>query len=174
MHRMACVIYFFIMLPSITLAEHSLKKNERDGIIGVVEKYAAAIACVGEEPVKDIRTLRPFKGNVYSDSPEYLVVWLGNESCEGGTGTSWFEFSIVRMAPNGEYKVDPEKSSPVISMDFNPRNFKRIVSNTENMIVVESSEYAKGDANCCPSLSFRSTLKYDKKGNWRLVSKKRI
>lgn len=143
-------------------------------VLGAANKYASGISCV-EIPAqaKDIAVLVPHR-NDYSTDGKYAVFWAGDIGCAGGSGTVSFNLAIVRVGAGSNFYVDPAASSPIINLEFPTRGLERIAGKTQNTITVDAAEYGPNDANCCPSVRSRYTLRADEKGNWKLVEKRAL
>ncbi len=142
-------------------------------VVKAATSYKDAIACAeGKIGAKDIAALVPYK--TLDDRPDakYAVLWGGDIGCAGGSGTHGTNIAIVTIGAGDSYIVDPLQSSPVIQFESPVRYVNRIVGNTRDSIILEGLEYGPKDANCCPSITVRFTLKLDEKGNWKLVEKK--
>ena len=144
-------------------------------IINSVAGYANAISCPGVkvEP-KQIAALVPYKTLDDRMDAKYAVLWAGDIGCAGGSGTEGTNLSIVTISTGDSYVVDPLLSSPVIQFECPVRFVERIVGNTRDSLILEGKEHGPKDANCCPSILVRFTLRADEKGNWKLVEKKVI
>lgn len=134
-------------------------------------EYGQAVSCMdmeGSEQISPdlIAALRPYRGADDYDDAEYLAFWAGDVGCAGGSGTTGYNAAYVIRGPRGQYYVDPSRSSPLASFEFNTRFLERIVSATHDTLVVEYLDFDEDDSNCCPSLQYRATLKRDKQGNW--------
>jgi hypothetical protein len=142
-------------------------------VLRVANNYASAVSCI-DSPAEanDILALHPYKKREDALDAKFLVFWHGDIGCDGGSGTHTDNVALVRMGSFDSYYVDPTRSSPRIDLEFNTRFLERLVGNTENTIVVDAMEFAKGDSNNFPSLLFRYTLRVDAKGNWKLLDKK--
>lgn len=143
------------------------------GIAKAVNSYRASVSC-GDQVVdaKSIAALSAYKTFDDRMDAKYAVLWTGDIGCAGGSGTSGSNIAIVTVGTGDSYMVDPLLSSPVVSFESPVRNIERIVGNTKDTLILEGKEYGPKDANCCPSLNVRFTLKSDEKGNWKLVDKK--
>jgi hypothetical protein len=142
-------------------------------IIKAATSYSSAIACEdGKIGAKDIAALVPYKTLDDRPAAMYAILWGGDIGCAGGSGTHGTHVSIVMIGAGDSYFVDPLQSSPVIQFESPVRYVSRIVGNTRDSMILEGLEYGPKDANCCPSVPVRFTLKVDEKGNWKLVDKK--
>lgn len=142
-------------------------------IIKAATSYKEAISCseVKIDP-KEIAALVPYKTLDDRMDAKYAVLWVGDIGCAGGSGTSGTNVSIVTISVGDSYTVDPLQSSPVIQFESPVRYVSRIVGNTRDSMILEGLEFGPKDANCCPSIPVRFTLKLDEKGNWKLAEKK--
>lgn len=142
-------------------------------VIKAATSYKEAIACVEDKiGAKDIAALVPYKTLDDRMDAKYAVLWVGDIGCAGGSGTYGTNVSIVTIGAGDSYTVDPLQSSPVIRFESPVRLVSRIVGNTRDSMILEGLEFGPKDANCCPSIPVRFTLKVDEKGNWKLVDKK--
>ncbi len=142
-------------------------------VIKAATSYKDAIACVEDKiGPKDIAALVPYKTLDDQLEAKYAVLWVGDIGCAGGSGTYGTNISIVTIGVGNSYLVDPLQSSPVIRFESPVRLVNRIVGNTRDSMILEGLEFGPKDANCCPSVPVRFTLKVDEKGNWKLVDKK--
>lgn len=144
-------------------------------IIKSVANYQSAISCSDMPPeAKNIAALVPYKTLDDRLNATYAVFWIGDIGCAGGSGTSGENIAIVTVGAADTFVVDPLRSSPTVSLDFPQRGYERIVGNTKDSIIVDAAEHGPNDANCCPSVRFRYTLKLDEKGNWKQIDKKSL
>jgi hypothetical protein len=142
-------------------------------VIKAATNYKDAIACAEDKiGAKDIAALVPYKTPDDQLDAKYAVLWGGDIGCAGGSGTYGTNVSIVTIGVGNSYIVDPHQSSPVIQFESPVRIVSRIVGNTRDSMILEGLEFGPKDANCCPSIPVRFTLKVDEKGNWKLVDKK--
>jgi hypothetical protein len=152
-------------------SEAEIKENA----ITVVKSYAHAIACTDDESgIWSFITLKPWAEYYGREEAEYAVVWNGDVGCLGGSGTSGIQLAIVKIGAGNSYYVDVWSSSPPAKFDFPSRAFESIVANTSDVIVLEAREYGPDDANCCPSLRVRYTLKRDEGADWKLHQRQEI
>jgi len=142
-------------------------------IIKSAKSYQNAISCSDVEiSPKDIAALTPYKTIDDRMDAKYAVLWVGDVGCAGGSGTTGTNISIVTVSIGDSFVVDPHLSSPIIQFESPVRMVSRIVGNTRDTLILEGKEYSDNDANCCPSITVRFTLRVDEKGNWKLVEKK--
>ena len=141
------------------------------GVLVSANNYAHAISCHdGQIEPKDVVTLIPYKTFDDRLDAKYAVLWSGDIGCAGGSGTNYTNISIVNVGPGDSYVVDPHLSSPIVTFESPVRHVDRIVRNTKDSLFLEGKEHGPNDANCCPSITVRFTLKVDKKGDWKLVN----
>ncbi|MBD2326939.1 hypothetical protein [Alkalinema sp. FACHB-956] len=144
-------------------------------VIQAAANYQAAISCNDIPPeAKNIAALVPYRIHEDRMNAMYAVFWSGDIGCNGGSGTTFMNLSIVTVGVADTFIVDPLRSSPAVSIDFPSRGYERIVGNTKDSIIIDAADYGPNDSNCCPSLRFRYTLKLDEKGNWNQVAKKQL
>ena len=170
---LACATF---MLGSFAQNAPSVQEVTKQ-IINSATNYAKAISCNRDElgvDSKDIAALVPYKTLDDRENAKYAVLWTGGigECFIGiGMGNISTNLAIVRIGAGDSYFVDPFESSPAIKFE-SPVRFARLVGNTKDSLILEGMEYTSEDANCCPSRKVRSTLRVDKKGDWKLVEKK--
>ena len=134
-------------------------------------EYGQAVSCSDMESSEQVSStliaaLQPYPGVSEYDDAEYLGFWAGDVGCAGGSGTTGYNAAYVIRSSQGQYYVDPARSSPLVDFEFNTRFLERIVSATQDTLVVEYLDLDEDDSNCCPSLQYRATLKRDQHGNW--------
>jgi len=171
--RLLFTIAGFCVVP-LALAQNAPPIQEiTKQIIKSAQGYANAISCpdVVISP-KEIAALTPYKTLDDRMEAKYAVLWSGDIGCAGGSGTSGTHVSIITVSIGDSFVVDPRLSSPIIQFETPVRTISRIVGNTRDTLILEGKEYADNDANCCPSITVRFTLRVDEKGNWKLVEKK--
>lgn len=173
MKRLLVTIAGFCVMP-LALAQNAPSVQEiTKQIIKSAKGYQNAISCSDAEITpKDIAALTPYKTIDERMDAKYAVLWIGDIGCAGGSGTSGTNVSIVTVGMGDSFVVDPHLSSPIIQFETPVRTITRIVGNTRDTLILEGKEYADNDANCCPSITVRFTLRVDEKGNWKLVEKK--
>ena len=142
-------------------------------------EYGQAVSCSEMESSEQISSsliaaLSPYPGVSEYDNAEYLGFWAGDVGCAGGSGTTGYNAAYVIRSPQGQYYVDPARSTPVVDFEFNTRFLERIVSATQDTLVVEYLDLDEDDSNCCPSLQYRATLKRDKQGNWTQIKRQAL
>lgn len=143
-------------------------------IINVVSRYGSSIGCLEAGPeAKDIAALTPFKSMMQRDDAKFAVLWVGDIGCAGGSGTISYNLAIVKVGAGNNFYVDPWQSEPAITTEI-PRAIERIVGATNDTLILDTLDYGENDANCCPSIRERITIKSDKEGNWKLINKKRL
>jgi hypothetical protein len=142
-------------------------------VIRAVTNYKSAISCseTKVEP-KDIAALIPYKSSDDRLDATYAVLWTGDIGCAGGSGTEATHIALVTIGAGDSYLVDPLRSSPTASFDSPTQYIQRLVGNTRDTLVLEGKEHGPKDANCCPSIPVRFTLRLSDKGNWKLTEKK--
>ncbi|AQR65088.1 hypothetical protein BXU06_08450 [Aquaspirillum sp. LM1] len=154
------------------LAGVSVQEINR-GVLKAATNYANGISCVdAPATAKDILALKPIRTPDDASEAEFLVTWVGDIGCNGGSGTVGTNFAIVKVGSGGSFYVDPLRSSPAISVALNTRFVERLVGNTRDTIVVDAADFGPNDSNQWPTLRFRYTLKVDAKGNWKQVERK--
>ena len=163
-----------LTLPSIA---QSLPNTQSitSKVIKATTNYQAAISCSDLQPEpKNIAALVPYKTFDDRINATYAAFWVGDIGCAGGSSTSGVNVAIVTVGAADTFLVDPLRSSPAVSVEFPSRGYERIVGNTKDSIIIDAAEHGPNDANCCPSIRFRYTLKLDEKGNWKQTEKKSL
>lgn len=134
-------------------------------VVDVASSYARAVACQASEIVPtDVVALSQYTSWEDRDDAEYLVFWVGDIGCLGGSMTATLNVTTVVISTGDSYVVDLERSSPSVTVDASSGS--KIVGNAAGTIFMETYEYADGDANCCPSITKRVALTRDSSGNW--------
>lgn len=139
------------------------------GVASAVERYANAVACKGVR-VSPADVLLLTNGNEGVALPKYAVLWVGDMTCFGGSGTDKTNLAIATFN-TGQYVVQPELSSPVVAFESPVRIVTNVVSHSARNLVLEGMEYGPGDPQSTPSVPVRFILRVDGKGNWKLVDK---
>ena len=168
---LACATF---MLGSFAQNAPSVQEVTKQ-VINSATNYAKAISCnTSKIDSKDIAALVPYKTFDDRENAKYAVLWSGAIGCSGGGlggGAASTNLAIVRIGAGDSYVVDPFESSPAIKFEP-PIRSAGLVGNTKDSLIFEGMEHASEDPNCCPSIKVRSTLRVDKKGDWKLVEKK--
>jgi hypothetical protein len=169
---LACVLFLpFSARSQPADTEMSVQEITRRAL-EAANAYAKGVSCVEAPANADgIAALTPYKKEVALDAA-FLVFWVGDIGCNGGSATVTFNAALVRVGSFDSFYVDPQRSSPAINLQFNTRFMERLVGNTKDTIVVDADELASNDANCCASLRYRITLQVDKSGNWKEIKRK--
>lgn len=167
----ACALGPLLAAPAIA-AEPALPPEAAARVVQAVTRYAQAIACpdVRVDPALVAPLHRPAPDEDAS-AAKFAALWLGDVGCQGGTGTAGAQIAVVTVGASDTYVVDPRQSSPVVAFDSPVRFVERILGHTEDSLQLQGKGYAPKDANCCPTLDLRFTLKADARGNWRLLGK---
>lgn len=148
-------------------------KDITAGVIRAATNYATGIACTESKiEARHIAALTPYKNFDDRMDAKYAVLWTGDIGCLGGSGTNGTHISIVTVGTGDSYIVDPLKSSPAINFESPVRYIEKIVGNTRDSLILEGMEYGPEDANCCPSINIRFTLKATQNGDWKLAEKR--
>lgn len=165
--RLALAAAFMAALPAH--AETVTPEAARAGVANAVERYAMAVACpVGKIRPADVLLLSSGKEGVVL--PKYAVLWAGDMTCFGGSGSEQTQLTIATFN-TGQFVVQPELSTPVIAFESPVRFIERVVSYSSRNLVLEGKEYGPGDPQSTPTVPVRFILRVDAKGNWRLVDK---
>jgi hypothetical protein len=141
----------------------------RTGVAGAVERYANAIACVGVKVSPD-DVLMLTAGYPAAPLARYAVLWVGDMTCYGGSGTEKTYLAIATQN-SGQYLVQPELSSPVVAFESPVRLVRRVVSHSAKNLVLEGMEHGPGDPPSAPTVPVRFILRLDGKGDWKLADK---
>jgi hypothetical protein len=141
-----------------------------------VDHYTASIACErGPTQPKDIAALLPYKlAGDRDDEALWAVLWHGDIGCRGGSGTSTQSIALVRLHIADTFLVDPAMSSPQVRFDVPVKYVDHLVGNTGDTLVLEGMDYGDHDAQCCPSVRKRFTMKMDEQGNWKTLRQRVI
>lgn len=167
LHRLVLAAACAAALPA--QAEMVALEAARVGVASAVERYASAVACpIGRIRPDDVLQLSPGKEGVVL--PKYAVLWAGDMTCYGGSGSEQTQLTIATVN-SGQFVVQPELSSPVIAFESPVRFVERVVSYSSRNLVLEGKEYGPGDPQSTPTVPVRFILRVDAKGNWRLVDK---
>lgn len=147
-------------------------KAQTKAILAVVKHYSAAIACSDVAPdANSIAAMIPYKSFDNREDAKFAVIWHGDIGCLGGSGTSSARIAVVKVGAGDSFYVNPSESSPQVDEGL-PRYVEKVVGATADSITVDVRDYGDKDANCCPSLRKRLTLRQSAKGNWAVVSTK--
>lgn len=164
------------LISSISTAQDAPQvETITKGIIAAASAYQNAISCSESRiQAKDIAALIPWKTFDDRMDAKYAVLLTGDIGCAGGSGTNYTYIAMISIGSGNSFVVDPSHSSPVIAFESPARYVARLVGNTRDTLILEGYEFGPNDANCCPSINLRFTLRVDAKGNWKLVEKKVI
>lgn len=178
MNKSISLLVAAVMLPFSAMANDPEVPSEaeiREQAIAVVKNYAHAISCTDDEyGIWEFITLEPWTDYYAREQSEFGVIWSGDVTCAGGSGTRGIQLAIVKVGAGNTYYVDPWRSSPPAEFEFYSRSFSGVVANTSDVIVLEALEHGPDDANCCPSQPVRYTLKRDDDRNWKLHQRQEI
>lgn len=144
-------------------------------IIRVVNLYAEAIACLPDENLsgRDIAAMSPLKDMDLREEAKFAVVWRGDIGCAGGSGTTGAHLAVVKVGAGDSFYVDAYESEPTVDAGL-PRAIEKIVGATKDSLILDVLDYGDKDANCCPSLRTRITLKQLQNGKWQKVATKKM
>jgi hypothetical protein len=159
-------------LASVPVRKHPGLTNEEviRRVLDAAHSYAEGISCVdGPSTPNDIVTLKPYEKDDPLDS-EFLVFWVGDVGCNGGSATTTQNIALVRVGSFNQFYVDPLRSSPAVGLPVG--QIAKIIGNTTDSITLETLEYAESDAHCCPSVRYQVTLQVDKNGQWNEIKRK--
>ena len=142
------------------------ERTEKMMALKVLKKYSETVACSTNFYLENKKPLSYFLKNVFTiqrnneyGTATYFVWWSGDMECTGGSGANSSYVSKV-------YRDDSSKPFLVINDDAFEKAFSKINSrfiesitqlDTSHFSVV-ASKYAKGDANCCPSLKYQFSI----------------
>ncbi len=154
-----------VLFSPMTSAGDVLSPVEIDQkIIKSVTAYVNAISCPeGEIEAKNIIPLVPYTHIEDRSDAKYVVLSAGDIGCVGGSGSWGTHLSFVTIGAGNTFVVDPLRSSPAIQFESPVRLVERIVGHTAVSLTLEGNAYGQNDANCCPSVRERFTLRLDKK-----------
>jgi hypothetical protein len=98
----------------------------------------------------------------------YLVFAYTDVGCQGGSGGgAVLPVTVEKNMSSSAFYVIPELSGPEIQIDgVNLWSLESVRALDARHIEVVWSEYAEGDANCCPSINNKTMLEKDENGNW--------
>lgn len=144
-------------------------------VLSAANSYAKAISCVEELATpQTIFALDPLNTEEDFDEAKYLVFWIGDVGCFGGSGTVGFHHAVVRANHRGNFYVDSLHSSPAID-GVESRFIQKFVGNSKDTMVVDQLEHDEQDGNNFPSLKYRVTYQIDdNSGKWKLLEKKKL
>lgn len=144
---------------------------QTSSIIEVVNFYARAVACGSENALsgKDIAAMTPLTDMDKREDAKFAVIWYGDFGCQGGSGTTAARLAIVGVGSGDTFYVNPYESEPAQDAGL-PRSVEKIVGATKDTLIFDVRDYASNDANCCPSLRKRVTIKQLPSGKWQRIS----
>lgn len=144
-------------------------------VLSAANGYAKAVSCIDSLATpQTIFALTPAKTRDDFYDAKYLVFWVGDVGCNGGSGTVTFNHAVVRASFSGHFYVDPLHSSPAIG-GVESRFVEKFVGNSKNTMVVDQLEHNDRDANNFPSLKYRVTYQIDdNSGEWKIIEKKKL
>ncbi|QJD58412.1 hypothetical protein HG264_05560 [Pseudomonas sp. gcc21] len=178
MNKLNALLIAGLLFPAISFASDPKPPSEAEiqaAAIAVTKNYANAVACTEDEyGIWSFLTLQPWTDYYAREDAEFAVIWSGDVGCAGGSGTVGVNLAIVKVGAGNSYYVDARDSSPPAEFEFYSRSFESVVANTSDVIVLEAFEHGRDDANCCPSLRVRYTLKRDENRDWKLHQRQEI
>lgn len=164
------------LLCGPAFAQYELRKPpsvaaQTKAIIEVVNLYARAVACEsdGELSGKNIAAMTPLTDMDKREDAKFAVIWYGDFGCQGGSGTTAARLAIVGVGSGDTFYVNPYESEPATNAGL-PRSVEKIVGATKDTLIFDVRDYGKDDANCCPTLRNRVTIKQLANGKWQRVS----
>ena len=168
--KVSISFFLFILSPNISVAQSILSGEEiNKRVINAARKYQDAISC-SEIPIKpkDVVPLVSLKSTEERFMVAYAVLWVGDIGCSGGTGSAGSYISIVGVAFDDYFYVDPSRSSPQVEFGGPAKLITKISRYSHDTLLVEGKKASQNDPNCCPSINVKYKLKADAKGNWKL------
>lgn len=140
-------------------------------IVEVVNLYARAVGCAPDDQLsgKNIAAMTPLTDMDMREDAKFAVIWYGDFGCQGGSGTTAARLAIVGVGSGDTFYVNPYESEPASDAGL-PRSVEKIVGATKDTLILDVLDYGKNDANCCPSLRKRVTIKQLSNGKWQRVS----
>lgn len=156
-----------LFVPMAAIAQQPVSPREvTEMVVDTANAYARAVSCQGEEvKPENVVVISPFTSTDDRDSADYAVIWHGDIGCSGGNFTVSTNIARIKIGIGNSYYVDLEKSSPKVDLGIGRDG--SLVGATHNTLIFETTEYADGDANCCPSITKRIVLQEDENGNWK-------
>ena len=161
-----------VLLFSLGLMEASSNK-EKEEVLKVIKNYANSVACAttfdipdGGTSIKDV--ILAYKDNFGETS--YFVLWGGDISCAGGTGTSSYYISEVGKYRDTNPFLVIQRDVFSFLEDINFRAIIRFKKLDENKYEIVSIDYGNDDSNCCPSLKQKYIVS-QVKGSWKVLEK---
>ena len=103
-----------------------------------------------------------YKGDINNDGEIDIIVPVNTEGGGGGGNVWWLDYFIFLKQKNSTYKFAIEKNnweSEITGCSDN--GFMHIDRIEKSIIYAESSCYTSEDGRCCPSLSFKTKLKFE-------------
>jgi hypothetical protein len=164
----AAAVLGWVMSVSVH-AEAVAPPDAQAGVASAVERYANAVACPGVK-VRPDDVLMLSSGYQGAYLARYAVLWRGDMTCFRNAGTVQTYLAIATFN-TGQYVVQPELSSPVITFESPVRVVTRVVRYGARILVLEGNEDGPGDGDSAPSVPVRFILRLDAAGNWKLVDK---
>lgn len=164
---------FVLLTPFAAFGQDAPSKDEvHKKVAAKVLAYGKSIGCLHNPNIK-IVDLVPFDGQNRYEA-RYIVLWNGDIQCHGGSGAEFTRVALVRIGIANRFYVDAKNSSPNVEFESAANHVDKVVTHTKNTISLEGMVGDEDDAACCPSVRIRYKLKMDDKGNWKLVSKKKV
>lgn len=156
-------IILLLLLCTFIYAKIITEAEEKMIVLQLLKTYSKTVACNLLIDEKNIFTIE--RDTEYGLAT-YYAVWSGDKGCRGGSSTTSFYISeIHRDNSNRPFLVINDNAFGKHFSEINTRfieSVKQLNSNNFRIIVLQ---YAKGDANCCPSLKYQYTVS-KKYGEW--------
>lgn len=171
------IIFSVACLPAF--AEENIDKTcVKNQALKVAKEYANSIACNTSIEKKNLIALRSWNTDDAEDRgyAKYALVWHGDIGCNGGSGTTTWNISIIKIGVGDYFFVDAAKSSPMGRVQLPVKPDIKIVKFSESNITVQTKveDKAVEGRGCCEWTRVELQLKIDKNGNWNLANKKKL
>lgn len=169
------LIFSVACLPAF--ADEKVDKTwVKNKAFNAAKKYAESIACETSIDKKNLIALRPWKIDDIEDRSyaKYALIWHGDIGCNGGSGTTTWNISIIQIGVGSNFVINPAISSPMVRVPLPYKSGIQIMKATESTITVRTRVEESSDNGCCDSIIVDLKLKADKHGNWDLVNRKNL
>ena len=165
--KTALLVVLLLSIPAVSTAQDAPSPREiTTQVVKTATAYANAISCQGNEiGPEDVVSISPYTSIEDRPEAEYVVIWRGDIDCLGGNATTTTNLTSIKIGIGDSYVVDLARSSPAIQFDAGLE--ASLVGSAKDTLIFEKYEYVEGDANCCPSIKKRITLRADQQGNWK-------
>jgi len=147
----------------------------------VLKKYSETVACSTNFDLESKKPLSYFLNNVFTmqrdseyGTATYFISWSGDMECAGGSGTnSSYINKVYRDGSSKPFLVINDDAFGKGFAKINTRFIESIKQLGTGHFEVVASKYAKGDANCCPSLKYQYTI-LKKNREWIMSNTKEV